>query len=68
MFIFLGQKSSQIFTGDAGSNDSNLRQYGIGAQILGHLGVKKIRLLTNNPRRIVGLDAFGLEIVETVAR
>lgn len=67
VFIFLGQKSSQIFTGEGTGGDSNLRQYGIGAQILGHLGVKKIRLLTNNPRRIVGLDAFGLEVVGTVS-
>jgi 3,4-dihydroxy 2-butanone 4-phosphate synthase / GTP cyclohydrolase II len=68
IFIFLGQKSSQIFTGEQAGQNSHLRQYGIGAQILSHLGVKKIRLLTNNPRRVVGLDAYGLEIVETVAR
>ena len=45
---------------------SDLRWYGIGAQILADLGVKKIRLLTNNPRKVVGLDAYGLEIVERV--
>jgi 3,4-dihydroxy 2-butanone 4-phosphate synthase/GTP cyclohydrolase II len=42
------------------------RQYGIGAQILGDLGVKKMRLLTNNPTKRVGLEGFGLEIVERV--
>jgi len=39
------------------------REYGIGAQILHDLGVHRMRLLTNNPRKLVGLQAFGLEIV-----
>jgi 3,4-dihydroxy 2-butanone 4-phosphate synthase/GTP cyclohydrolase II len=42
------------------------REYGIGAQILADLGVRKIRLLTNNPRKIAGLAAYGLEILEQV--
>tara|TARA_B100000809_G_scaffold67479_2_gene64500 strand:- start:26769 stop:28001 length:1233 start_codon:yes stop_codon:yes gene_type:complete len=42
------------------------RQYGIGAQILEDLGVKKMRLLTNNPTKRVGLEGFGLEVVERV--
>ncbi len=45
----------------------DMRDYGIGAQILKDLGVKKIRLITNNPRKIGGLSGYGLEIVERVA-
>ncbi|MFM7149745.1 MAG: GTP cyclohydrolase II [Gemmataceae bacterium] len=44
----------------------DLRHYGIGAQILFDLGVRQIRLLTNNPRKVVGLDGYGLRIVERV--
>jgi 3,4-dihydroxy 2-butanone 4-phosphate synthase/GTP cyclohydrolase II len=44
----------------------DLREYGLGAQILVDLGLKRIRLLTNNPRKIVGLDGYGLEVVEQV--
>src|SRR5882757_56176 len=44
----------------------DLREYGIGAQILVDLGLKTIRLLTNNPKKVVGLDGYGLEIVEQV--
>ncbi len=45
---------------------SDLRDYGMGAQILYDLGVRKIRLMTNNPRKVVGLDGHKLEIVEKV--
>jgi 3,4-dihydroxy 2-butanone 4-phosphate synthase / GTP cyclohydrolase II len=44
----------------------DLRDYGIGAQILGDLGLRKIRLLTNNPSKRAGLHGFGLEVVERV--
>ncbi len=44
----------------------DLRNYGIGAQILRDLGLSSIRIMTNNPRKLVGLDGYGLEIVERV--
>ncbi len=43
---------------------TDLREYGLGAQILCDLGIKTIRLLTNNPKKVVGLQGYGLEIVE----
>ena len=44
----------------------DLRDYGIGAQILAELGIRNMRLLTNNPRKVIGLDAYGLRVIETV--
>ena len=44
----------------------DLRDYGIGAQILVDLGLRDIRLMTNNPRKIVGLEGYGLAVVERV--
>ncbi len=46
--------------------EADLRNYGIGAQALVDLGVRKIRLLTNNPKKMIGLQGYGLEIVEQV--
>ena len=42
------------------------RDYGVGAQILRHIGVTKMRLITNNPRKLAGIKGYGLEVVETV--
>lgn len=47
--------------------EDDLRNYGIGAQILADLGAKKLRLMTNNPKKISGLSGFGLEVVERVS-
>ena len=44
----------------------DLRDYGIGAQILRKLGLGKVRVMTNNPRKIVGLEGYGLQLVERV--
>jgi len=46
--------------------DADLRDYGIGAQILADLGLHQIRLFTNNPKKVIGLEAYGLKVVETV--
>jgi 3,4-dihydroxy 2-butanone 4-phosphate synthase/GTP cyclohydrolase II len=45
---------------------ADLRDYGVGAQILSDLGVAKMKLLTNNPKKIIALDGFGLEVVDRV--
>ncbi len=46
--------------------DADLREYGVGAQILAELGIRKMRLITNNPRKVVGLEGYGLDIVERI--
>jgi 3,4-dihydroxy 2-butanone 4-phosphate synthase/GTP cyclohydrolase II len=45
---------------------ADMRDYGIGAQILADLGLHKIRLMTNNPRKIIGLEGYGIEVVQRV--
>jgi 3,4-dihydroxy 2-butanone 4-phosphate synthase/GTP cyclohydrolase II len=46
--------------------DADLRDYGTGAEILVDLGIKKLRLLTNNPQKISGIEGFGLELIERI--
>jgi 3,4-dihydroxy 2-butanone 4-phosphate synthase/GTP cyclohydrolase II len=46
--------------------EADLRDYGIGAQILAQLGLHNVRLMTNNPKKVVGLESYGLKVVETV--
>jgi 3,4-dihydroxy 2-butanone 4-phosphate synthase/GTP cyclohydrolase II len=60
-----GLAPARAETGDA-TPAMDLRDYGIGAQILRALGLKKIRLLTRNPRKVVGLEAYGVELVERI--
>ena len=45
---------------------ADMRDYGVGAQILAALGVKKMRLMTNNPKKIKGLEGYGLKVVDRV--
>jgi 3,4-dihydroxy 2-butanone 4-phosphate synthase/GTP cyclohydrolase II len=49
------------------ARESGFREFGLGAQVLKHMGVRAIRVLTDNPRKIVGLEGFGIEVVGTVA-
>jgi 3,4-dihydroxy 2-butanone 4-phosphate synthase/GTP cyclohydrolase II len=46
--------------------EPDLRDYGVGAQILASLGVRKIRLMTNNPKKIIGLEGYGLEVTDRI--
>jgi 3,4-dihydroxy 2-butanone 4-phosphate synthase/GTP cyclohydrolase II len=55
---------AQVLDGGPAPADSRLRDFGLGAQVLAHLGARRIRLLTNHPRRIVGLGGYGIEVVE----
>jgi 3,4-dihydroxy 2-butanone 4-phosphate synthase/GTP cyclohydrolase II len=43
--------------------EEDLRDYGIGAQILFALGIRKVKLMTNNPKKIIGLSGFGIEVI-----
>lgn len=63
------QQQEQLDTVEANQRlgfPPDLRHYGIGAQILYDLGIRQIRLLTNNPKKVIGLDGYGLKIVERV--
>ena len=46
--------------------EHKLRDFGLGAQVLSQLGVKSLRLLTNNPKKIVGLEGYGITVVDRV--
>ena len=59
-----GKKTADI--NDALSNKMDIRDYGIGAQILSALGLEKIKILSNNPHRVVALEGYNLEITDHV--
>jgi 3,4-dihydroxy 2-butanone 4-phosphate synthase/GTP cyclohydrolase II len=60
------QKQDQTTHGSIPVPKMDFRDYGIGAQILSALGVKKLRLLTRDRRKVVGLEGYGLEIIERI--
>ena len=65
-FALADAGASSVETNEISGFQSDLRLYGVGAQILRSLGVRKIRLLTNHPKKIVGLQGYGIEVVEQV--
>ena len=76
VFLYMrhGEKEDSILTrlgnidsdGKLKREDEEQRDFGVGAQILRHLGVQHIKLITNNPKKRIGLIGYGLEIVENV--
>ncbi|HET6281420.1 MAG TPA: 3,4-dihydroxy-2-butanone-4-phosphate synthase [Polyangia bacterium] len=63
-FGALAAAPSSAGAASAARAESRLRNFGLGAQVLAHLGVRTIRLLTNHPRRVVGVEGYGLHIIE----
>jgi len=63
-FTALAAAPAPAAAASAARVESRLRNFGLGAQVLAHLGVRTIRLLTNHPRRVVGVEGYGLHIVE----
>jgi len=70
LYVFSRTRTSLLGRLGGGSSSAaqqaRLRDFGLGAQVLAHLGARTIRLLTNRPRPIVGLGGYGLEVVECV--
>ena len=60
----LRKEAEEIVASDLNPGKMDFRDYGIGAQVLAALGIKKLQLLTRDRRRVVGLEGYGLEIVE----
>ena len=66
-YVLQDQGLDTVEANEALGYKPDLRDYGIGAQILVDLGLKNIRLLTNNPRKIIGLEGYGLKVIERLA-
>jgi 3,4-dihydroxy 2-butanone 4-phosphate synthase/GTP cyclohydrolase II len=79
VFLYVHAQGRQSLLGDVRAHvlhetasrviggEHKLRDFGLGAQVLAHLGVKNLRLLTNNPKKIVGLEGYGLTVTERVS-
>lgn len=65
-YVLQDQGKDTVEANEALGFEADLREYGIGAQVLADLGLRRIRIMTNNPRKIVGIQGFGLEVVDRV--
>nr|WP_255216615.1 hypothetical protein [Pseudenhygromyxa sp. WMMC2535] len=61
--LLTGQRGEADAAPGLRPRESGFREFGLGAQVLKHMGVRQIRVLTDNPRKIVGLEGFGIEVV-----
>ncbi len=61
-----GDVEAHVLHHGARAQESKLRDFGLGAQVLAHLGIKRIRLMTNNPRKIAGLEGYGISVGDRV--
>jgi 3,4-dihydroxy 2-butanone 4-phosphate synthase/GTP cyclohydrolase II len=66
-YMLQDQGKDTVEANEALGFQADLRDYGIGAQILSDLGVRKMKLMTNNPKKIIGLEGYGLEVTERIS-
>ena len=65
-YVLQDQGKDTVEANEALGFEADLREYGIGAQILADLGLSRIRIMTNNPKKIIGIQGFNLEVVDRV--